>query len=69
MYWFHNLLLTATSSPDSHEAALLKSFTFTVIPTINPDGFAYSHEHSRLWRKNRQDTGSRICQGTSRIPV
>lgn len=63
MYWFHSLLVAASRDPESHEAQLLRSFTFTVIPTINPDGYVYSHEHSRLWRKNRQDTGSPICRG------
>ena len=38
-------------------------FTFTIVPTVNPDGYVYSHEHSRLWRKNRQYLGREDCVG------
>lgn len=48
----------------------MKAFTFTIIPTINPDGYTYSREHSRLWRKNRQDAGGaeKGCWGELAIP-
>ena len=39
--------------------ALLDHFDLTFVPTINPDGYVYSHDHSRMWRKNRQTVGSR----------
>lgn len=41
---------------------MLSRFTFTVIPTINPDGFVYSQSH-RMWRKNRQPVGHKSCVG------
>ncbi|OCF34286.1 hypothetical protein I316_03799 [Kwoniella heveanensis BCC8398] len=59
LYFLHNLLLHATSHDDSDSRTLLKSFRFTVIPNINPDGYEYSRQHSRLWRKNRQDVGGK----------
>lgn len=57
------MLLEAREDPDGDTANLLEIFTFVTIPTINPDGFVYSMEKSRMWRKNRQDTGSAVCQG------
>ncbi|WWC92737.1 uncharacterized protein L201_007696 [Kwoniella dendrophila CBS 6074] len=59
LYFLHHLLLRATSEPNSDAAILLKSFRFTIIPQINPDGYAHSRDKSRLWRKNRQDVGGK----------
>jgi len=32
---------------------ILNDFDFYFIPMINPDGYVYSHNHDRMWRKTR----------------
>merc|ERR1711872_1182147 len=42
----------------------LDKLNWYFIPSANPDGYAYSHEHYRMWRKTRSATGSIMgCKG------
>ncbi|XP_020717053.1 zinc carboxypeptidase isoform X2 [Ceratitis capitata] len=53
-----NELLTA-----KHDAIqkLANDFNWIVFPCVNPDGYKYTFEHDRMWRKNRQLFGT--CHG------
>lgn len=62
IYLIHDLLLSAANE-DGPQARLLDLFEFTFIPVVNVDGYVYTWEHDRLWRKNRQDVGDQGCKG------
>lgn len=40
---------------DPRVTALLDNMTFYIIPVVNPDGYEYSWDTFRMWRKNRRD--------------
>lgn len=49
-------------STDSAVRDVATSFDWYILPVINPDGYKYTFEHDRMWRKTRQPFG--VCCGT-----
>ncbi|KAG0237637.1 Carboxypeptidase A4 [Actinomortierella wolfii] len=42
---------------------ILDQYEFTIVPVLNVDGYAYTWEHNRMWRKNREPTSVPFCPG------
>ncbi|XP_037784648.1 carboxypeptidase B-like, partial [Penaeus monodon] len=43
--------------------SLLRNAEWRVVPLLNPDGYVYSWNHDRLWRKNRAPSSVPECFG------
>ncbi|RWS22234.1 carboxypeptidase B-like protein, partial [Leptotrombidium deliense] len=56
--WMANELLTKENS-------LLEKYEFHIVPVTNPDGYEYTWNYDRLWRKNRKpNPDAPLCPGT-----
>uniref|UniRef100_A0A182YKX0 Peptidase M14 domain-containing protein n=3 Tax=Anopheles stephensi TaxID=30069 RepID=A0A182YKX0_ANOST len=58
LYLIHQLVEFADKNED-----LLYNTDWIIIPVANPDGYVYSYETNRLWRKNR-NADNVLCTGT-----
>ncbi|XP_016927025.3 zinc carboxypeptidase [Drosophila suzukii] len=58
--WLINEFLTST---DELVRDLAQNHDWYIVPVLNVDGFAYSHEKDRMWRKTRQPSDISSCVG------
>ncbi|XP_053672777.1 zinc carboxypeptidase A 1-like [Anopheles nili] len=56
------LLNELVNSKDPQVRALAEKFDWYVFPSVNPDGYVYTHKVNRLWRKTRKPYGA-FCYG------
>ena len=47
-------------------SGLLKNFDFYIIPVANPDGYVYTWNGNRMWRKNRRPSSLLLFRSDSR---
>jgi len=57
MYIIESLLGEKEPDKTDQMNTLLDKYQIVIAPCINPDGYEYSHEEERLWRKNRKPSG------------
>ncbi|XP_053960208.1 zinc carboxypeptidase [Anastrepha ludens] len=58
--WLINELLT---SEDENVVNLAQNHDWYIVPVLNVDGFVYTHETDRMWRKTRQPVEGSSCIG------
>eukprot|EP00929_Paragymnodinium_shiwhaense_P066613 TRINITY_DN33424_c0_g1_i1.p1 TRINITY_DN33424_c0_g1~~TRINITY_DN33424_c0_g1_i1.p1 ORF type:complete len:503 (+),score=78.48 TRINITY_DN33424_c0_g1_i1:85-1593(+) len=53
-------LLEHLSRGDAHESLTqaLRSYLFILVPVVNPDGYVFTWEENRMWRKTRSNSGT-----------
>jgi murein tripeptide amidase MpaA len=55
----HKLL----TSKDKKIRNMVDNVEFLIVPSLNPDGYEYTHTTNRLWRKNRGLNDGGACKG------
>ncbi|KAK0626661.1 hypothetical protein B0T14DRAFT_421777 [Immersiella caudata] len=55
--------LVTSFGTDQMITKLLRRFDIVFVPVMNPDGYEYTWQEDRLWRKSRQRTKMQYCQG------
>jgi len=58
--WVINELISST---DPATRAMANTIDWYIVVVANPDGYVFSHESTRLWRKNRRTNTGSTCIG------
>lgn len=56
-------MITGFKKNDKGIDMMVNELDWIFIPTLNVDGYIYTWEKDRLWRKNRQPTSLAFCKG------
>lgn len=62
-YLAYSLITGYRKAKDPFLDMIVDGFDWYFIPTLNVDGYVYTWEGDRLWRKNRQPTTLAFCKG------
>jgi len=62
MIWIVNELVTKYGIED-RITSIVDKYDWYIMPLANPDGYDYSHDKDRFWRKTRSTTASSRCPG------
>ncbi|EDW86362.1 uncharacterized protein Dwil_GK17666 [Drosophila willistoni] len=54
-------LMKSNKSDEEHD--FVRNTTWYIMPVLNPDGYAYSHEYDRFWRKSRSQHAAKAPSG------
>ena len=44
--------------------ALVQKYDWVILPVFNVDGYVFTHNGNRMWRKTRSPNSGRSCMGT-----
>lgn len=61
--YFAQQLINNYNDNDATTKDLLNYFDFYIVPSLNVDGYEYTHTTSRLWRKTRGKNAGSSCIG------
>jgi hypothetical protein len=62
--WIIDKLVSEYNAGDASTVALLDYYEFHILPVLNPDGYEYTFNTYRMWRKNRKPNSGSSCVGT-----
>jgi hypothetical protein len=61
--YFIDRIIREYKNNDPTTVALMNKYEFHILPSLNPDGYEFSHTTTRLWRKNRKVNAGSLCLG------